>query len=166
MEPRFGTGAVVVGLLPEQDPAVLGCAASLAGATGAELVGAYVDPGSYLIEWDPKGDVLAESLNRALDPQDEAASAAVELRPLLDRAAAAHGLRSSFHVLGGDPAMALGRLAGVLEAAAIVVGARRPGLLAGVDAVLAGSVVRKLLATQRAPVLAIPRADAHPPLHG
>lgn len=161
MEPRFGAGAVLVGLLPRQDPAVLQCAAALAAVTGAELVAAYVDPGSYLIEWDPRGNVVAESLNRALDPEDHAASAVVELRPLLDQAASAVGLRSNFHVLGGDPALALGRLAGVLQCAAIVVGARRPGVLAGIDEVLAGSVVHKLLATQHIPVLAIPRVDAH-----
>lgn len=166
MKPRFGQGAVLVGLLPEQDPAVLEYAAALAAASGAELVGAYVDPGSYLIEWDPSGNVLGQSLDRALDPEDEAASAVRELGPLLDEAAGAHQLRCSFRVLGGDPAMALGRLAEAMSAAVIVVGARRPGMLAGVNEVLAGSVVRKLLATQRLPVLAIPRLDAHPPLHG
>lgn len=166
MEPRFGDGSVIVGLLPEQDPAVLECAASLAKATGAELVAAYVDPGSYLIEWDISGNVMGKSLDRALDPEDEAATAVLELGPLLADVAQQHQLKYSFRVLGGDPAMALGRLAGALDAAAIVVGARRPGLLAGVNEALTGSVVRKLLATQSIPVLAIPRVDAHPPLHG
>ena len=166
MKPRFGQGTVVVGMLPEQDPAVLACAVSLAAASGAEVVGAYVDPGSYLIEWDPSGNVLGNSLDRALDPEDDAASAVLELGPLLAAAAQEHGLRCSFRVLGGDPAMALGRLAEALQAAVIVVGARRPGLLAGVSEALTGSVVRKLLATQHTPVLAIPRIDAHPPLHG
>lgn len=166
MEPRFGDGAVIVGLLPEQDPAVLECAASLAKATGAELVAAYVDPGSYLIEWDPSGNVMGKSLDRALDPEDEAASAVFELGTLLEEVAMRHQIESQIRVLGGDPAMALGRLADALNAAAIVVGARRPGLLAGVNEALTGSVIRKLLATQSIPVLAIPRMDAHPPLHG
>ena len=163
---KFGQGAVVVGVLPEQDPAVLKEAAALAAALGAELVAAYVDPGSYLIEWDPDGDVLEKSLNRVLDPDDEAASAVLELGPLLADVAQQHQLRPSFHVLGGDPAMALGRLAEACHAAVIVVGARRPGLLAGVNEVLTGSVIRKLLATQTIPVLGIPRMDAHPPPHG
>ncbi|SEE06594.1 Nucleotide-binding universal stress protein, UspA family [Arthrobacter alpinus] len=166
MNPRFGQGAVVVGLLPEQDPAVLKCAVDLAVATGAELVGAYVDPGSYLIEWDPDGNVLGKSLDRALDPDDEAALAVLELGPLLTAATEKHNVTASIRVLGGETALALGRLAEAVNASVIVVGARRPGLLAGVNEVLAGSVVRKLLATQHIPVLAIPRVDAHPPLHG
>lgn len=166
MKPRFGQGSVIVGMLPDQDPAVLACAVSLAAASGADLIGAYVDPGSYLIEWDPSGNVLGHSLERALDPEDEAAAAVRELGPLLNAAVHQHGLRSSFRVLGGDPAMALGRLAAATTASVIVVGARRPGLLAGVNEILAGSVVRKLLATQHVPVLAIPRVDAHPPAHG
>lgn len=166
MEPRFGQGSVVVGLLPDQDPAVLAQAVALAGALGVELVGAYVDPGSYLIEWDPSGNVLGKSLNRALDPDDEAASAVLELGPLLNLMAEKHHVQSQIRVLGGEPAMALGRLAHAVQAAVIVVGARHPGLLAGVNEMLAGSVVRKLLATQTIPVLAIPRTDAHPPLHG
>ncbi len=166
MKPRFGQGAVVVGLLPGQDPAVLDQAGALAAVLGAKLVGAYVDPGSYLIEWDPAGDVLGKSLDRALDPEDEAASAVRELGPLLADVAESHGLGHSFRVLGGDPGLALGRLADAIQAAVIVVGARRPGLLASVNEVLTGSVVRKLLATQTVPVLAIPRVDAHPPAHG
>ena len=166
MNSLFGQGAVVVGVLPEQDPAVLEQAGALAAALGAELVAAYVDPGSYLIEWDPDGDVLEKSLNRVLDPDDEAASAVLELGPLLADVAHQHQLLPSFHVLGGDPAMALGRLAEACHGAVIVVGARRPGLLAGVNEVLTGSVIRKLLATQSIPVLGIPRVDAHPPLHG
>ncbi|AIY00710.1 hypothetical protein ART_1111 [Arthrobacter sp. PAMC 25486] len=155
-----------MGVLPEQDPAVQNEAGALAAALGVELVAAYVDPGSYLIEWDPSGNVLGKSLNRALDPDDEAASAVLELGPLLEELAQQYGLQHSFRVLGGDPAMALGRLAEACHAAVIVVGARRSGLLAGVNEVLTGSVIRKLLATQSIPVLAIPRVDAHPPLHG
>ncbi len=166
MKPQFGQGPVIVGLLPEQDPAVLECAVSLAAASGADLIGAYVDPGSYLIEWDPSGNVLGNSLERALDPDDEAASAVRELGPLLSAAVQTRGLECSFRVLGGDPARALGRLAEAMSAAVIVVGARRPGLLAGVNEIVAGSVVRKLLATQHVPVLAVPRIDAHARLHG
>ena len=53
-----------------------------------------------------------------------------------------------------------------MNASVIVVGARRPGMLAVVNEVLAGSVVRKLLASQHIAVLAIPRVDAHQPLPG
>lgn len=166
MESRFGHGAVVVGLLPEQDPAVLQYAVALAAATGVELVGAYVDPGSYLIEWDPRGNVLGKSLDRALDPEDEAASAVLELGPVLKAAAEARKVRSSVRILGGDTSLALGRLAAAVEASVIVVGARRPGLLAGVNEALTRSVVRRLLASQHIPVLAVPRVDAHMPRHG
>lgn len=166
MNALFGRGTVLVGMVPAQDPAVLEYAAALAVATGTKLVGAYVDPGSYLIEWDPSGSVLGQSMERALDPEDDAAIDVLELGPLLENALAENRLQGSFRILGGDPAMALGRLAEASMAAVIVVGARRPGLLAGVNEALTGSVVRKLLATQRVPVLAIPRVDAHRPLHG
>lgn len=71
-------------------------------------------------------------MNRVLDPDDEAASAVLELGTLLAGVAQQqHHLQHSFRVLGGNPAMSLGRLA-----------------------------------TQSIPVLAIPRVDVHPPLHG
>ncbi|MGO4385412.1 universal stress protein [Specibacter sp. RAF43] len=164
--PRFGVGAVVVGLLPDQDPAVLHYAVALAAATGSVLIGGYVDPGSYLIEWDPHGNVLGQSLDPAVGPDDDAAQTARELGHLVRDAAVARGVRHSFRTLGGEPAMALGRLAASVSASVIVVGARRPGLVAGVEEILAGSVVRKLLFSQHIPVLAIPRPDARPPLHG
>ncbi|MEO6530543.1 MAG: universal stress protein [Specibacter sp.] len=166
MEPRFGTGAVLVGLLPEQDPAVLIYAVPLAGAMGVSDIGGYGDPVSFLIEGDHSGNPLGRSLNGALDPEDEAASAVRELEPILQTAAQSHGVQYSLRVLGGDPDMPRGRLAQAASVSVIVVGARRPGLLAGVNEVLTGSVVRKLLATQHVPALAIPRVDARPPLHG
>lgn len=166
MEHGFSGGAVVVGLQPGQDPAVLAFAADLAAATGGELIGAYVDPGSYLIEWDPHGNVLDQSLDHSLDPEDEAASALRELRPLFLAAAEGRQLHSRLQVLGGDPASALARLAQAVAASVIVVGARHAGLLASVNEALTGSLVRKLLATQHLPVLAIPRTNAHPRLHG
>ena len=165
MKTRFGAGPVVVGLLPGQDPEVLQCAASLAAATGATLVGAYVDPSSILLEWDPDGDVGRRSLDYAVGPDDDAREAH-ELRRLVGEAADAAGIKHSFHTLGGDPALALGRLAAAVTAAVIVVGARPPGLLARVDEALSGSVMHKLLATQHVPVLGIPRMDAHARRHG
>lgn len=120
MEPRFGSGAVVVGLLPDQDPAVLRCAVDLAGATGTSLAGAYVDPSSYLIEWDPDGNVTSQSLDPAVDLYDDAARTARDLKRLVLEAAGARGVRHSFRTLGGDPALALGRLAEALAAAVIV----------------------------------------------
>jgi nucleotide-binding universal stress UspA family protein len=166
MESRFGTGAVIVGLLPAQDPAVLQCAAELAAATGVRLAGAYVDPASYLIEWDPEGNVDGKSLDPALDPDDDALQAAHELEALLRGAAGACGVAYSFRTLGGDPAMALGRLAAAMSASAIVVGTRRPGVAAGVSELVGGSVARKLFSTQHVPVVVVPRTGVRPVQHG
>jgi nucleotide-binding universal stress UspA family protein len=161
MGSQFGAGSVVVGLLPDQDTAVLRAAVSLAVATDAQLLGAYVDPASILIEWDPEGDIASQSLELAVGPDDDVTREAHGLELLLEEAAKPAGLTYSFRILGGDPAKALGRLAAAESAAVIVVGARHPGLLARVDEALAGSVVRRLLSTQPIPVLAVPRVDAH-----
>ncbi|MGA7203888.1 MAG: universal stress protein [Specibacter sp.] len=161
MESHFGAGPVVVGMMPDQDPAVLKSAVSLAVATGAQLMGAYVDPASILIEWDPDGDIESQSLELAVGPEDDVAQEAHLLSLLLDEVTKPANLSHSFRILGGDPAKALGRLGAAESASVIVVGARHAGLLARVDEALAGSVVRRLLSTQPIPVLAVPRVDSH-----
>jgi len=165
-EPRFGSGPVVVGLVPDQDPAVVQAAVAFAAITNVSVAGAYVDPSSYLIEWDPKGNVVHQSLDREIDPEDEAARTAVELKNLLEAAARDQGVPCTFQTLGGAPAMALGRMAMVRQASVIVVGVRRPGLINEVSEMISGGVARRLLSSQHIPVLVLPRLDAHPPLHG
>lgn len=165
-EPRFGAGPVVVGLVPRQDPAVLRAAIAFAAVTGVAVAAAYVDPSSYLIEWDPDGNVLRQSMDPSIDPDDDAARTARELEKFVGAAAREHGVAYSFRTLGGEPAMALGRMAQALGASVIVVGARRPGLMNGVNELISGAVARRLLNTQHVPVLVLPRPDAHPPLHG
>lgn len=162
----FGAGPVVVGMVPGQDPMVVLTAVKLAAATGTNIVGGYVDPSSYLIEWDHEGHFGDLSLDPVIEPGDEAAADGMELAALLADVAAGFAVAQHFRIVTGDPALALGRLAAAVHASAVVVGARRPGLVAGAQEIMTGSVVHKLLATQHVPVLAVPRPDAHAHHHG
>ncbi|WP_427018287.1 universal stress protein [Pseudarthrobacter sp. P1] len=161
----FEGGPVLVGLMPGQDGAVTARAAELAASLGVVLLGAFVDPASYLIEWDPAGDVEPLSLDPVLSDDDETAGIARELSAQLDSVALEYGVESQFRVVAGERALALGRLAESVGAAIIVVGARRPGLLAKAEELVGGSVVRKLTSSQHTPVLAIPGV-VHFPKHG
>ncbi|WP_026555193.1 universal stress protein [Arthrobacter sp. 35W] len=161
----FESGPVLVGLMPGQGRDVVVRAAELAATLGVPLLGAFVDPSSYLLEWTPGGHVDPLSLAPTLDPDDEAVQDAKDLEDLLSRVALEHGVEASFRVVAGDRAMAIGRLAEAVGAAVIVVGTRRPGLAARAEEMVGGSVVHKLTTTQHTPVLAIPGV-VHKPHHG
>lgn len=85
-----------------------------------------MDPASYLIEWTPGANVLPISLDPVVDPDDETFISAADIRESLTTAAAGHDVDWSLPVIGGDPALALGRLAAAVGASIIVIGARRP----------------------------------------
>ncbi|WP_026554686.1 universal stress protein [Arthrobacter sp. 35W] len=160
------TGApIIAGVIPGQDPAVWERALELAAGLSVPLIAAFVDPASYLIEWTPGHDVLPASLAPDLDPDDETVDAAAELKVDLAEAAAGYATSWSFRVVGGDPALALGRLATAVGASMIVVGTRHHGFLAKVDELVSGSLVHRLLTTQHTPVLGVPSRDTHPRFH-
>lgn len=152
----FSGSPIIVGVMPDQDPGVWGRALDLAQSLQAPLIAAFVDPASYLIEWTPGNDVLPISLNPTVEPEDETSLAAAELKETLQAGAANHAAPWSMRIIGGDPALAIGRLAAAVGASTIVVGARRPGFLAKVDELVSGSVIHQLLTTQTVPVLGIP----------
>lgn len=163
---HFTGSPVIVGVIPGQDPAVWARALELAGSWSVPLIAAYVDPASYLIEWMPGNQVLPISLDPVLDPDDDTAIAAAQLRETLAAAAVTgYGTAWSLRVIGGDPALALGRLAEAVGAATIVIGARRPGFLAKVDELVSGSLMHRLLTTQTVPVLGIPSPDVQHHFH-
>ncbi|MHA7306485.1 universal stress protein [Arthrobacter sp. TMN-49] len=152
----FSGSPVIVGVMPDQDPGVWESALELAQSLNAPLIAAFVDPASYLIEWTPGNKVLPLSLNPVVEPEDETSLAATELKETLAAGAGSFATPWSLRIIGGDPALAIGRLAAEVGASTIVVGARRPGFVAKVDELVSGSMLHRLLTTQIVPVLGIP----------
>lgn len=115
---------VVVGVTPDQPSAVVKTAARFARAFDAELVCAYVVPGSYAVAEDAEGNVTS----RPVDPDTEDwASGSFDsgLLARLPEILGADGVRWSTRTLGGEPARALAHLAETLDAAMIVLGTHR-----------------------------------------
>lgn len=164
---RFAGSPVIVGVIPGQNPAVWDRALELAEGWSAPLIAAFVDPASYLIEWTPGNQILPISLDPVLEPDDDTAVAAAQLKEVLTAAAAtaSYGVDWSLRIVGGDPALALGRLAAAVGASTIVIGARRPGFMAKVDELVSGSLMHRLLTTQTVPVMGIPSPDVQRHFH-
>ncbi|WP_307047740.1 universal stress protein [Arthrobacter oryzae] len=133
---------------------VVRTAAELADALGAHLVCAFVDPASYLTEWEPEGQRAALSLEPIIN--EEADFPSQELQRKLEAILGQPGETWSFRVLNGDVSKALSRLAESTSASLLVVGAGRPGSLAWVDRLLEGSVSASLMHSQQRPVLVVP----------
>lgn len=129
-------------------------AADLADALGQHLVCAFVDPASYLTEWEPDGTRTAHSLDPVIN--DEAAFPSGELLDGLEAVLGKPGEAWSFRVLNGDVAKSLKRLAESTGASLLIVGADRPGALAWVDRLLEGSVWGNLTSGGRLPVMVVP----------
>jgi nucleotide-binding universal stress UspA family protein len=132
-------------------------AAGLAGALEQHLVCAFVDPASYLTEWDPSGERTAHSLDPATN--EEADFPSGELLRGLEALLGKPGDSWSFRVLNGDVPKALGRLAESTGASLVIVGADRPGAAAWVDRLLSGSVWGTLASRGQWPVLIVPDQD-------
>jgi len=159
----------VVGVTGSQPATVVRQAAQLARRFEAVLVCAHVDRGSYVVAEHPDGSVAS----RPLDPDrvdwepvtfDE--RLAVELGRLADE----EHVAVEFRELAGDPAVALARLAEVLNAELVVVGTRRRRLRASLPDYFGGSVAAQLAHRQCRPVVVIPRgggqAERTPPWEG
>ncbi|MGO4300182.1 universal stress protein [Leifsonia sp. RAF41] len=151
-------GPVIVGLHRGQSQAVLLEAAQLAAELGRPLLCAYVSEDSYLTEWDKPDTVAGESLH----PSEVGAGerdAVLALTAAID--AALNDIDTppeswSLRLLAGDPAKALGRLAGETDARLIVVGTHRRGFSNTVENWLAGSVSARLTHDQWRPVVVVP----------
>ena len=147
-------GPLVLGVgwnFPEH---LIHAAADLAAALGLHLACAFVDPASYLTEWEPEGQRTAMSLDPNVN--EEADFPASQLQRKLELLLGQPGETWSLRVLNGDVPKALSRLAENTGASLIVVGADRPGSLAWVDRLLEGSVSASLLRHQQRPVLVVP----------
>lgn len=146
---------LVVGVVREQPDDVVRQAIRFAGMLGASLVLATVDPTQYTVGRNEDGTVRAFSIDpdaaEVTTEQFEPAFAA-HLRTLLESS----GVPWSLRALAGDPAHELARLAQELDAIAIVVGTRKPGLRTTAHEFFNGSVAVHLAHRQHHPVIVIP----------
>lgn len=152
---EWPAGPVVLGVAWEPSGNVIRAGASLAARLDAHLICAFVDPASYLVEWEPAGSRTSASLDPAVNSETDFPSGHVreELQAILGPP----GEEWSFRVLNGAVAHALGRLAESTDASLLIVGGQRPGRFAAVERMLEGSVGLDLAGLQLRPVLVIPR---------
>ena len=150
----WSDGPLVLGVPWDFEERLVRAAAGLAAIMGTHLICAFVDPASYLTEWEPAGVLDATSLDPA--PNVEAEYPSSQVLAGLERILGPPGGAWSFRVLNGDVAHALGRLAQSADAAALIVGGQRPGRMARMGRLLEGSVGVSLTRLQARPVLIVP----------
>ena len=151
---EWSDGPLVLGVPWEFDERLVRAAAGLAVILRAHLICAFVDPASYLTEWEPAGSRAGASLDPA--PNAEAEFPARQMLDGLVDILGPPGGAWSFRVLNGEVAQALGRLAQSADAAALIVGGQRPGRIAQMGRLLEGSVSVSLTRLQARPVLIVP----------
>ena len=150
------SGPVILGVPWDCPSRLVLEAADVASALEVPLVCAFVDPASYLVEWEPPAHLPGASLDPAHN--DEAAYPAEEVLRKLQHLLSDHEQQWSFRVLNGDVAPALCRLAQSTGASLIIVSGQRPGLLHRIGRVIDESVAGRLQHLQRLPVLVVPRS--------
>jgi len=153
---EWSDGPLVLGVRRDFDERLIRAAAGLATIMGVHLICAFVDPASYLTEWEPAGVLDGTSLDPA--PNVEAEYPASQLLSGLEGILGPPGGAWSFRVLNGEVAHALGRLAQSADAAALIVGGQRPGRIAQMGRLLEGSVSVSLTRLQGRPVLVVPHS--------
>lgn len=150
-----GAGPIVTGVLPKQPRRVVLEARSLAESLGSALVFAYVQPNSYLVEWELKKDIVGSSLHPS-DIDDDMEADAADVLHVLQSAMAGSKVEWSLRVLAGEPGKALARLGSELHARLIVVGTRHKGVGARVSELLNGSTASHVVSHQFLPVVVVP----------
>lgn len=150
-------GPVVLGAAWNCSEHLVTAAAGLASRLGVHLICAFVDPASYLTEWESERSRTAASLDPATNVEAEFPSEQVQER--LQAILGPPGDEWSFRVLNGEVAQALGRMAESAGAALLMVGGQRAGRLARMGRMLEGSVSASLIRGQSRPVLVVPRLD-------
>lgn len=150
-----GAGPIVAGTLPKQPRRVVFEARALAESLDSSLVFAYVQPNSYLVEWELKKDIRHESLNpKDIDSDMEADVA--DIMRVLESCMDGSPADWSLKVLSGDPGKAIARLSEDLHARMIVVGTRHKGVGAKLSELLNGSTASHVIAKQNLPVVGVP----------
>lgn len=155
-EEGWPEGPIVLGVSWGFPELLVRTAADLAADLGLHLVCAFVDPASYLTEWEAEELRSAHSMDPAAN--EEADFPAGQLLSRLEAILGQPGETWSFRVLNGDVAQALGRLAQSAGASLFIVGCRRSGVLVWMDRLIEGSVYAALVRQQQLPVLIVPDA--------
>lgn len=155
---EWPAGPVVLGVAWQSSGHIIRTAAGLAARLDAHLICAFVDPASYLTEWEPSDARTGASLDPAVNSESDFPSGHV--LEALQSVLGPPGEEWSFRVLNGAVARALGRLAESTDASLLIVGRDRPGRLAAMERMLEGSVGAELASLQSRPVLVIPALDS------
>lgn len=152
-------GAVVVGLIPGQNPRVVQEAARFAKLFCTSVVVASVDMPRYATFEDPTG-MTASIAPEVLQAASQADVEAIELE--VSEALTGAGVQWALKRLHGEPSRAIGELAEQLDANLIVVGTRRPGLGETLREFFNGSVAARLAHKQPRSVLVVPNGEGIP----
>ena len=152
---------IVVGVRLNEPAAVVLEAAMFAAQFEAELVCAWV----AVVRYEPVQLTERSMLTEPEEPSEDDEPSAPEpvegkFDPRLEARLASildgTGVGWSTRTLVGDPAEALGRLANSVDAAMIVIGTRRAGVLGTIRELFEGSVAAHLAHRQHRPVVVIP----------
>ncbi|SNU01118.1 Nucleotide-binding universal stress protein, UspA family [Ruaniaceae bacterium KH17] len=152
---EFSGSPIVVGVTPGQNELVPITAASWARALGVRLVCAYVDTQRTTVEEFPDGSVRHVSIEPDVADDTWQRTEAALLEQL---GGVLTDVEWEFHYLAGRVDRSLTHLARAVDASAIVVGTRVPGLGARVRQFVEGSVALHLSHHQHRPVLVVPLA--------
>ena len=156
-------GPLILGVPWPVPPALVRTAAGLAAALEVHLLCAFVDPASYLTEWEPASALPAASLDPATN--DEALYPAAAVRDRLKEILGDGRQDWTLRVLNGDVSSALTRLAESTGASMFIIGSGREGLVPRVSRLLEGSVSARLLRLQSRPVVVVPDRRTRPRKH-
>ncbi|SIO20088.1 universal stress protein [Agromyces cerinus] len=154
-------GPIVVGIEPGLPSRIIETAERTAGSMGCEVIFAYVELNSALVELEYTEPRTRDSLDPAID--EEMSAVASTIKGMLGSALAESRVQWSFRVLAGDPASALSRLAADVHSRMLVVGTRRHGGLHRVEEFFTGSLAKALAMGQDRPVLLVPLNRETPP---
>jgi len=152
----FAGHPVVAGITPHLPELVVLTAADLAEALGVRVYYAYADPGRVVDREFPDGRVQHSDLNPDLADDEAWRAREAELTASVARTLAGREVAWEFRYLAGRPDRALTHLARAVDAAAIIVGTRRPGGGGRLQELLEGAVGAHLAHHQHRPVLVVP----------
>ena len=150
-------GPLIVGVIPKQHPEVIAQASVLARQLDRAIIYAYVEPNSYLTEWNLKEDIRDQSLHPR-DVDEDMTADAMEILSNIETQMSDSTATWSLRILAGEIWKALARLASETQASMIIVGTREPTFGAHVSQMLNGATASHLTVHQHLPVLVVPAA--------
>lgn len=153
------TGAVIVGVIPDQSTRVLAEGARYAKLLGAPLLVVHVDVTRFVTYEDPDGYVHSAPIDMNI------AAGEGELEKVKATASAfldGHDVNWTVKQLVGDPAMAIKHLAEQVDAKLLVVGTRKRGLGESIREFFTGSVAARLAHRQHRAILVVPLGEPVP----